>query len=99
MIFESWQKFSNQSANGFSAPFGLDRNDKGGGIILYVRENIPSRLVSTKSFFVEINVRNEKKWLFCCSFNLKKDLITQHFYALMKKALIYLPQNMTTYFF
>ena len=36
--------------NGFSAPFRLDRNDKGGGIILfilYIREDIPSRLVCT----------------------------------------------------
>ena len=44
--------------NGFSAPFCLDRNDKGGGMILYIREDIPSRLVSTESsqvegFFVE----------------------------------------------
>ena len=31
--------------NGFSAPFILNRHDKGGGIILYVREDIPSRLV------------------------------------------------------
>ena len=47
--------------NGFSAPFRLDRNEKGGGIILYTREDIPSRLVSTESsqaevFFVEINL-------------------------------------------
>ena len=27
--------------NGFSAPFLLDQNDKGGGIILYFREDIP----------------------------------------------------------
>ena len=52
--------------NGFSAPFRLDLNDKGGGIILYIREDIPSRLVSTESievegFFVEINLRNKKK--------------------------------------
>ena len=51
--------------NGFSAPFRFDRNDKGGGIILYIREDIPSWLVSTKSssikvFFVEINLRNKK---------------------------------------
>ena len=50
---------------GFSAPFCLDRNDKGGGIILCIREDIPSRLVSTESsqveiFFVEINLRNKK---------------------------------------
>ena len=74
--------------NGFSAPFRLERNDKGGGIILYIREDIPSRLVSTESsqvevFFVEINVRNKKKWLLC-SYNPKKDLITKHLYALSK---------------
>ena len=32
--------------NDFSAPFRLDRNDKGAGFILYIREDIPSRLVS-----------------------------------------------------
>ena len=51
--------------NGFSAPFRLDRNYKSGGIILYIREGIPSKLVSTESgqvkgFFVEINLRNKK---------------------------------------
>ena len=57
--------------NGFSAPFRLDLNDKGGGIILYIREDIPSRLVSTESSQVE-------------GFFSKKDLITQHLYALSK---------------
>ena len=52
--------------NGFSAPLRLDRNDKGGGIILYIREDIQSRLVSTESsqvegIFVEINLQNKKK--------------------------------------
>ena len=68
--------------NSFSAPFRLDRNDKGDGIILYIREDIPSRVVSTESsqvggLFVEINLRNKKKWLLCCSYNPKKDLIRQ----------------------
>ena len=57
--------------NGFSAPFRLDRNDQGGGIILYIRDDIPSRLVSTESSQVE-------------GFFPKKDLITQHLYALSK---------------
>ena len=57
--------------NGFSAPFRLDRNDKGGGIILYIRDDIPSRLVSTESSQVE-------------GFFPEKDLITQHLYALSK---------------
>ena len=39
--------------NGFSAPFRLDRNDKRSSIILYIREDIPSRLVSTESSQVE----------------------------------------------
>ena len=69
--------------NGFNAPFHLDRNDKGGGIILYIREDIPSRLVSTKScqvegFLVEINLRNKKKCLLCHSYNPKNDLIAHH---------------------
>ena len=75
--------------NGFSTPFCLDRNDKDGSIILYIRQDIPSRLVSTQSsqvegFFIEINFRNKKKWLLCCSYNPKKDLITQNLYALSK---------------
>ena len=75
--------------NGFSAPFRLYQNDKGGDIILYIREDIPSRLVSTESsqvegFFVETNLRNKKKWLLCCSYKPKKDLIRQHLFALSK---------------
>ena len=30
--------------NGYSTPFRLDRNAYGGGILLYVREDIPSKL-------------------------------------------------------
>ena len=75
--------------NGFIAPFRLDLNGKGGGVILYIREDIRSRLVSAEfdqveGFFVEINLRNKKKLLRCCSYNPKKDLITKHLYALSK---------------
>ena len=70
--------------NGFSAPFRFNQNYKGDGVILYIREDIPSRVVSTESsqvgsLFVEINLRNKKKWLLCCSYNPKKDLI-RHIY-------------------
>ena len=76
--------------NGFGAPLRLDWNHRGGGIILYIGEDIPSKPVSiesspTEGFFVEINLRNKKKWLLCCSFNPKKDLISRHLYALSKK--------------
>ena len=52
--------------NSYSTPFRLDRNAHGGGILLYVREDIPSKLLLVKEnliegFFVEINLRNKKK--------------------------------------
>ena len=37
-----------------------------------------------EGFFVEINLRNNKKWLLCCSYNPNKDLVIQHLYALSK---------------
>ena len=46
--------------NGFSAPFRLDRNDKEGGVIIYIREHITLRLVSTESSQVEGFLRNKK---------------------------------------
>ena len=52
--------------NSYSTPFRLDRNAHGGGILLYVREDIPSKLLLVEEnliegFFVEINLRNKKK--------------------------------------
>ena len=52
--------------NGFSSPYRLDRNVHGGGILLYVREDIPSKLLKGKKFkgnleamFVERNLRKK----------------------------------------
>ena len=56
---------------GFKCPYRLDRNRCGGGILLYVREGIPYRLLNGHKFphdieglFVEINLR-KTKWLLC----------------------------------
>ena len=52
----------------FCDPYRSDCNRNGGGIMLYIREDIPSRLIEKKLrnnseyFFVEINLR-KKKWL------------------------------------
>ena len=51
---------------GFFEPLKIDRNIHGGGILFYVRENIPVKLLSveplpTECFFVEINLR-KRKW-------------------------------------
>ena len=63
--------------NSYSTSFRLDRNAHGGCIPLYVREDIPSKLLLVEEnliegFFVEINLRNKKKWLLSCSYNPKK---------------------------
>ena len=53
---------------GFGVPYRVDRNGNGGGIMLFVREDISSKVLSvenssTKAFFVEINLR-AKAWLY-----------------------------------
>ena len=75
--------------NGYSTPFRLDRNAHGGGILLYVREDIPSKLLLVEEnliegFFVEINLRNKKKWLLSCSYNPKKTFLSNHIAELSK---------------
>ena len=49
----------------------LDRNEHGGGILVYVREDIPSKLIPMqnsliKGLFIELNLRSTK-WLLSCS--------------------------------
>ena len=31
---------------GFSAPYRVDRNSKGGGLLFYIREDIPSKILT-----------------------------------------------------
>ena len=80
--------------DGYRDPFRLDRNENGGGILLYVREDIPSKLLSFSSniegFFVEINLSNKKKWLLSCSYNPKRSQISNHLSQLSKDTNIYL---------
>ena len=75
--------------NGYSTPFRLDCNAHGGGTLLYVREDIPSKLLLVEEnpiegFFVEINLRNKKKWLISCSYNPPKNSLSYHIAALSK---------------
>ena len=45
--------------DGYSVPFGPDRDGNGSGILLFIREDIPSKLLPVNNgiegFFVEIN--------------------------------------------
>ena len=71
------------SLQGSCDPYRFDRNRNGGGIMLYIREDISSRLIEKKLrnnseyFFVEITLR-KKKWLLCCSYNPHKNSISTH---------------------
>ena len=75
---------SNQfTIEGYAAPIRFDRNSRGGGIILYIREDIPARLVTIslpknfEEFFAELNLR-KKKILMSCSYNFAKSDISSH---------------------
>ena len=72
--------------DGFSTPYRLDWNSNGGGLMLFVREDIPSDLVEAEakpieSFYIELNLRNDK-WLLNCFYNLHKNNIGNHLKAL-----------------
>ena len=72
--------------DGFSQPYRIDRNTTGGGIMLYVREDIPSNLLKVESlpiegFYVELKLRSEN-WLINCSCNPNRNAIGNHLEAL-----------------
>ena len=72
--------------DGFSSPYRLDRDSKGGGIMLYVREDIPSNFLASdnkpiESLYVELNLQNVKM-LINCSYNPHKAEIGNHLAAL-----------------
>ena len=67
------------SIEGFSAPFRLDRNHEGGGIIIYVREDIPCKELKKnhlpsdiEGIFIELNLHKEK-WILFGGYNPKKE--------------------------
>ena len=49
--------------HGFSEPYRFDRNSNGRGILLYIREDLSSKLTLTKmvlgEFFVKFNLRKK----------------------------------------
>ena len=62
--------------------FRSDQNAKGDGILMYVRDDIPCKLIPMRSstiegFFIELKLR-KKKWLLCCSYNPHRRFISNH---------------------
>ena len=72
--------------DGCHAPFSYDRNGNGGGILLYVCENIPAKVIycdfpSSESFFVGINLHKKN--------NPQKNNIGSHLNVITKTLDIY----------
>ena len=68
----------------FAEPFRLDRTRNGGGILLYVKNSITATLLTSYTLpedievlFVKIVIGNFK-WLFYCSYNPRKSMVTYH---------------------
>ena len=64
---------------GYVPQFRYDRNSHGGDILLFIREDIATKIISItplkdfEGIFVELNFR-KKKVLLCCSYNPHKNL-------------------------
>ena len=50
--------------HGFYEPYRLDRNGNGGGILVFIREDITSKVIKSQmrieGFFVELNLKRKK---------------------------------------
>ena len=62
--------------NGYNSPYRLDWIGKDGDIFVYVREDIPQKLITAslpnaETFFLEINLRKKKS----CSYNPQSQTI------------------------
>ena len=81
---------------GYVLPCRLDRNQFGGDIMVFVREDIPSRVLSLnksiESLFIELNF-HEKKWLLCCTCNPNRNNISNHL-DLLRRSFDSYSQNM-----
>ena len=74
--------------DGCHEPFRFDRHGNGGGLLLYVRENIPAKVLhsafpAAESFYAEIILHN-KRWLMNSSYNPHKNNICRHMEVVTK---------------
>ena len=72
----------------YGPPYRLDRNSRGGGILVYVHEDIPCKLIpmkncTIKGLFLELNLRS-KKWLINCSYNPDGTFLSHHLNSIEK---------------
>ena len=69
--------------DGYHVPLRIDKNDRGGGLLLYFREHIPCKKIIVdfdpliEVIAIEINLK-KRKWLRIGSYNPHKDTIQNH---------------------
>ena len=71
--------------DGYSTPFREDRNSHGGGVLIYVREDIPCKRLKTdkisgdiEGIFIELNINNNK-WFLMGGYNPNNESTTYFF--------------------
>ena len=74
--------------DGYSTPYRLDRKRNGGGIMLFVRNHIPSKMISIEklpieSFLIKSNLR-KRRWLINCYYNPNNGNIESHLDSVSK---------------
>ena len=67
---------------GFSTLFRGDRDQYCGGLLVFVKEDIPAKHLSSESnpiegIYGELNFR-KKNWLLCCTYSPNRNIITCH---------------------
>ena len=69
----------------FPNPYRSDRNSHGGGILVYIRDNILSNLEKLEQkfenfegVFIELELSEKNKWLLNYSYNAHKGNAKQH---------------------
>ena len=72
----------------YHAPFRFDRHGNGGGFLLYIREDIPGKVLhsdfpAVETFYAEI-ILHKKRWLINCSYNPHKNNICRHLEVVTK---------------
>ena len=77
--------------NGFSNPHRVDRNEKGGRIMLLFREDLPVKVLLVdkgNESYVEVTLK-ETKWLIKYSYNPSKNNIPAHLESLSRDLDLY----------
>ena len=89
---------------GYSLPYRLDRSQNGGGLLLYVREDIPSKLLQPKSLSniecirIDISI-SKRKWLLLGLYNPPPKIKFLIFLQLLVRTLNIIHNLMITLFF